>query len=336
MLRRLGLQEGEAITHPWINKALEKAQGKVEARNFEIRKQLLRFDNVMNEQRKVIYEQRREIMQAEEVRETIVDMRHETIANLVAESIPPNSYAEQWETQRLTDRVKEVLGLELPVADWAKEEGIAETEIEERIREASDAQMAEKEASVGTDMMRTAEKSLLLQILDQTWKEHLLALDYLRQGITLRAYGQRDPLREYQQEAFDMFELMLTQLRENITRVLCRVEFRVQRPEDIPPPEAPAPDQLQESRTDPALAGLGGPPAPEQGAPGPAAAGGAAAAGGTVVNRAAAQIDPNDPSTWGKVPRNAPCPCGSGKKFKHCHGAAGAGEAETPARGAAE
>ena len=320
MLQRLGLKDGEAIVHPWINKALEKAQQKVEARNFDIRKNLLKFDNVMNDQRKVIYEQRREIMSAADVSALVTDMRHEVITDLVTTAIPKNSYAEQWDVEGLADRVKSGLGLDLPVAEWSKEEGIAEPEIEERIRDASDRRLAEKAANFGPDMMRLAEKSLLLQLLDQNWKEHLLTLDHLRQGISLRAYAQRDPLREYQTEAFELFQALLARLRESITRVLSLVELRVAQPDQLAM-GAQRPTEMRESRSDPALAadqeqvqaratgtyGAALPPSP----------------GGTVRRAAPAgvAVDPNDPATWGKVPRNAPCPCGSGKKYKHCHGA---------------
>ena len=320
MLQRLGLKDGEAIVHPWINKALEKAQQKVEARNFDIRKNLLKFDNVMNDQRKVIYEQRREIMSAADVSALVTDMRHEVITDMVTTAIPKNSYAEQWDVEGLADRVKSGLGLDLPVAEWSKEEGIAEPEIEERIRDASDRRLAEKAANFGPDMMRLAEKSLLLQLLDQNWKEHLLTLDHLRQGISLRAYAQRDPLREYQTEAFELFQALLARLRESITRVLSLVELRVAQPDQLAM-GAQRPTEMRESRSDPALAadqeqvqaratgtyGAALPPSPS----------------GTVRRAAPAgvAVDPNDPATWGKVPRNAPCPCGSGKKYKHCHGA---------------
>ena len=308
MLQKLGLKEDEAIAHPFINKALERAQTKVEARNFEIRKNLLKFDNVMNDQRKVIYEQRREIMQADKVDDMVTAMRHEIIEDMVTAAIPPNSYAEKWDIDTLKERVRTVLDLDLPVDEWGQEEGIAEPEIEERIRTASDEKMAAKEAEFGGEVMRMAEKSLLLQLLDQHWKEHLLALDHLRQGITLRSYGQRDPLREYQQESFDMFQMMLRQLRESVSRVLSMVQLRVNTPDAVPAPQGTLPQNLQEGHTDPALAGQQQPqasgtvrPLTRQPPPG-------------------IQLDPNDPATWGKVPRNAPCPCGSGKKYKHCHG----------------
>jgi len=277
MLQKLGLQEGEAIIHPWINKALEKAQQKVEARNFEIRKNLLRFDDVMNDQRKAIYGQRKELMQADEVVDLVTDMRHEVVEDIVSARIPERVMPEQWDTEGLALDARRVMGLDLPIADWASEEGIADKEILERLLREGDRLMAEKAANYGPGTMRMIEKSLVLQILDQTWKEHLLGLDHLRQGIGLRAYGQRDPLNEYKQEAFDMFERMLALYRERVTTMLCRIELRFEEPEET----APAPVSLGE-------------PAPE--------------------------VDPDDPSTWGRVPRNASCPCGSGKKYKHCHG----------------
>ena len=321
MLKRLGLQEDEAIVHPWINKALEKAQQKVEARNFDIRKNLLKFDNVMNDQRKVIYEERRKVMDAADVQQMVAEMRHDVISDIVQKAMPPNSYAEQWEMDVLRDDVRRLLGLDLPVHDWAKEEGIAEPEIEERVRQASDHKMAEKAANYGPDIMRMAEKSLLLQILDQIWKDHLLTLDHLRQGIGLRAYGQRDPLREYQSEAFELFQAMLLSLRESVTQVISQVELRVTRPEELAPRPA-QPQEMHETRQDPALAGS------PQGEPGSTAAPQPAqprARAPVAPLRNApppgVEIDPNDPATWGKVPRNAACPCGSGKKYKHCHGA---------------
>ncbi|WP_366654991.1 preprotein translocase subunit SecA [Fodinicurvata sp. EGI_FJ10296] len=321
MLRRLGLQEGEAIVHPWINKALEKAQSKVEARNFDIRKNLLKFDNVMNDQRRVVYDQRREIMQETDAKATVDAMRHEVIQDMVRKAIPPNTYAERWNIEQLGEDIRRVLALDLPVTEWAAEEGIAEEEIEDRVREASDKKMADKEEAYGAEIMRMAEKSLLLQILDQTWKDHLLQLDYLRQGISLRAYAQRDPLREYQTEAFEMFHAMLAQLRESVTRVLSHVELRVGKPDDAIPQRPRQP--MQETRTDPAMAGgIPGPGEADQAAAraAGAAGAGAAAAGGSASGGQAA-FDAEDPATWGKVARNAPCPCGSGKKYKHCHGA---------------
>jgi preprotein translocase subunit SecA len=299
MLQKLGLQDGEAIVHPWVNKALEKAQSKVEARNFEIRKNLLKFDDVMNDQRKVIYEQRRELMAADNVADDIIDMRHQVVSDLVGTAIPPKAYADQWDISLLHEEIRRVFGLDLPVKDWAAEEGIADQEILERLRDITDRKMAEKAANVGPDVMRMVEKSLLLQLLDQSWKEHLLTLDHLRQGIGLRAYAQRDPLNEYKREAFDLFEEMLEGLRDRVTTVLAQVQFQA-----TPEPDAfqRSEQEMYETRSDPALGGD---------------------SGHADTNRqAAAERDPEDPNTWGRVPRNSPCPCGSGKKFKHCHGKA--------------
>ncbi len=302
MLQKLGLKDGEAITHPWINKALEKAQQKVEARNYEIRKQLLKFDDVMNDQRKVVYEQRIELMSTDNVADTIADMRREIVENLVTRHIPEKAYAEQWDAAGLQDEVQRLFGLDLPIVDWAKEEGIADTEILERLQDAADRKMAEKAANFGPDLMRMIERSLLLQVLDQNWKEHLHHLDYLRQAIGLRAYAQKDPLNEYKREAFALFEQMLVRMRENITGVLARVEVRAEQP---PADLFARPSQpMQESR-------------------GELLEGGAEPQPGQLPSRpvqASAQVDPNDPNTWRATPRNALCPCGSGKKYKYCHG----------------
>ncbi|MFN4283240.1 MAG: preprotein translocase subunit SecA [Alphaproteobacteria bacterium] len=301
MLQRLGLEEGEAIIHPWINKALEKAQQKVEAHNFEARKNLLKYDDVMNDQRKVIYEQRIELMRGDDVSGMVTDMRHEVIENMVSRAIPEKAYPEQWDVALLHEECRRLLGLDLPVQDWAKEEGIADPEIRARITDAADRKMAEKAVRYSPEVMRMVEKSLLLQVLDQTWKDHLLTLDHLRQGIGLRSYAQRDPLNEYKSEAFSLFEKMLDQLRENVTSVLCTIELQINQPSDVPMPQGPR--EMHETRVDPAL-GMGG--------DAPADDGRAAA-----PRRA---FDQNDPATWGKVQRNAPCPCGSGKKYKQCHG----------------
>ena len=321
MLQKLGLEEGEAIVHPWVNKALEKAQQKVEARNFEIRKNLLKFDDVMNDQRKVIYEQRKSLMATDDVSDDVTAMRHQVIDDMVARAIPEKAYPEQWNTDLLHEEGLRILGLDLPVKDWAEEEGIADQEIRERLMKASDRTMAEKAANYGPEIMRSVEKSLLLQLLDQLWKEHLLILDHLRHGIGLRAYGQRDPLNEYKREAFDLFESMLESLRERVSMVLSHVELQVAPVEDL---FLSSEQPMAESRRDPAfleeepeeaLVLAGGGPAP------------------VISRRAAAALDPSDPSTWGRVltprslseysvPRNAPCPCRSGKKYKHCHGKA--------------
>jgi len=303
MLQKLGLQPGEAIVHPWINKALEKAQQKVEARNFDIRKNLLKFDDVMNDQRKVVYEQRKDLMAADEVAEEIIAFRHEVIAEMVGRCIPERAYADQWDVAGLHEEVLRVFNLDLPVTEWAKEEGIADQEIRHRITDFADRKMAEKVANYGAETMRMVEKSLLLQLLDQAWKDHLLQLDHLRQGISLRAYAQRDPLNEYKREAFNLFEQMLLDLREKVTSVMAHVELRFgdATPEAALEPRGPS--QMRESREDPALT-TGGESSP------------------VVLAARSTAIDPNNAATWAATPRNAPCPCGSGKKYKHCHGAA--------------
>ncbi|MCK9907674.1 preprotein translocase subunit SecA [Microbacteriaceae bacterium K1510] len=308
MLTKLGLKENEAIVHPWINKALEKAQQKVEARNFDIRKNLLKFDNVMNDQRKVIFEQRLDLMRDETVDETIVGMRHEVIEEMVAKHIPPNAYPEQWDTAGLDQQLREVLTLALPVQDWAKEEGIADEEVRERIIRRADEWMAGKVAKWGPDVMRYVEKSILLQTLDHLWREHLVQLDHLRQVIGLRGYGQRDPLNEYKAEAFALFEGMVGHLREAVTAQLMRVEI-VQQPPEEPPQQSLPP--MQAHHFDPntgedemSLSPLSATPVLAAGD-----------AGTAVLER-----NPKDPTTWGKVGRNEACPCGSGKKYKHCHG----------------
>jgi preprotein translocase subunit SecA len=317
MLQKLGLEAGEAIVHPWVNKALEKAQQKVEARNFEIRKNLLKFDDVMNDQRKVVYEQRKELMTEEDVSHTVSGMRQHVIASLVATHVPENAYAEQWNMHGLHAEVLRVFNLNLPLVDWAAEEGIADAEIRERLTEAVDRKMAEKAANFGPEIMRMVEKSLLLQILDQVWKEHLLGLDHLRQGIGLRAYAQKDPLNEYKREAFNLFEAMLERLRERVVSVLAHVELQLTPKEEaalLPTGE----QEMHETREDPAFAHADA--APQQSAA--AAAAPAAAPAPTPVRsrHGSATLDPKDPATWGRIARNAPCPCGSGKKYKHCHG----------------
>jgi preprotein translocase subunit SecA len=312
MLQRLGLKEGEAIIHPWVNKALAKAQQKVEARNYDIRKQLLKFDDVMNDQRKVVYEQRREIMNSREVAVTIADMRNETIDEIVAIAIPDNSLPEQWDTAGLHAECLRLLAVDLPLAEWAQEDGISVDEMRERIMAAADRKMAEKSANYGPDLMRMAEKSLLLQLLDQIWKDHLLSLDHLRQGINLRAYAQRDPLNEYKREAFELFGAMLVSLRQQVTSVLSHVELRVPQPvfaEALAEPE----EEMAEA---PRATGTTGRPLPSRGrAP---RRGGSGSGNGADGGEPMRMAGPRAP--WTGTPRNAPCPCGSGRKFKHCHG----------------
>jgi len=310
MLQKLGLEEGEAIVHPWVNKALEKAQEKVEGRNFEIRKNLLKFDDVMNDQRKVIYEQRKELMATDDVSEEIIEMRHQIIEDIVTRCIPEKAYAEQWDTAGLHEEALRIFGADLPIADWAKEEGIADAEIRERISDVADRKAAEKVANYGADVMRSVEKSLLLQLLDQIWKEHLLTLDHLRQGIGLRAYGQRDPLNEYKREAFNLFEEMLNTLRDRVTQILAHVVFQMDYDENDFSLHRLHPEMV-ESREDPAFSQIQGDDMETD----------ISSVVTPIRSRQAADsINPDDPATWGKVARNQPCPCGSGKKFKHCHG----------------
>lgn len=315
MLQKLGMKEGEAIVHPWVNKSLEKAQGKVEARNFDIRKQLLKFDDVMNDQRKAIFSQRREIMQASEVAEVAEDMRHQVIDDLVDQYLPPKSYSDQWDMAGFAEAVRTQLGLDLPVRDWAEEDGVDQEVVTERLRTASDALMAEKTAAFGEETMRNIEKQLLLQTIDAKWREHLLTLEHLRSVVGFRGYAQRDPLSEYKTEGFALFESMLESLRAEVTSKLAQIRplteeeqaemmrqfFAQQRAAAGLPEEAPAPQQAAPAPVpEPALAGEG---------PMPAA-----------TTAAAPGFDASDPATWGNPGRNEPCPCGSGEKFKHCHG----------------
>ena len=307
MLKRLGLKEDEAIVHPWINKALEKAQQKVEARNFDIRKNLLKFDNVMNDQRNVIFEQRIDWMKDETVNEVVADMRQSAVEELVAKHVPKNAYPEQWDTQGLQDEIKRVLNLDLPVTEWAKEEGIAEEELQSRIERRADEHMAAKVAQWGADVVRYVEKTILLQTLDHLWREHLVMLEHLRQVIGLRGYGQRDPLNEYKAEAFNLFEAMSTNLREAVTAQLMRVEIRT-----APPEETATLPYMEAHKIDPstgedemALARAGAVTLAQH---------------GITTASLTQERNPKDPTSWGKIGRNEACPCGSGKKYKHCHG----------------
>jgi preprotein translocase subunit SecA len=311
VLAGLGLRDGQSIVHPWISRALEKAQEKVEARNFDIRKNLLKFDNIMNDQRKVIYEQRREIMAAQDVSETIDSMRRDVVADMVHTAVPPNSYPEQWDIAGLKERIRNILHLDLPVEAWAKEDGIAESEFDQRIQTAANEKYASRIAPLPVQIREQGEKMVLLSTLDQAWKDHLLQLDHLRSGIGLRAYAQRDPLNEYSREAFDLFSTMLDTLRRDVTRNLMmeshqpteeellarrqNQEMVENRGEDVEDAELP-PGMVRRSDAAPKAYGAGAIPVP------------------------AAVFDKANPQTWGKTPRNAPCPCGSGKKYKHCHG----------------
>jgi preprotein translocase subunit SecA len=305
VLQRLGLEKGEAIAHPWVNKALEKAQQKVEARNFEMRKNILKYDNVLNDQRKVVFEQRKEIMSSDDVSDQIADMRDQVVGELVNSHIPEKAYAEQWDAIGLQNEIKDIFGLELPVVEWTKEEGIAEEEVRERILKAVETRAAERAANAGPDLMRYIEKSILLQMLDHDWREHIVHLDHLRQYVGLRGYGQRDPLNEYKSEAFTLFEGLLSKLRTDVIRPLMNLTITMDQP---PPIQPPKPIQMQEHHINP-LTG-------EDEAMPPSETGGL-----RITRLREGPVDPNDPTTWGKVQRNAPCPCGSGRKFKHCHGA---------------
>ncbi len=281
LLQKLGMKEDEAIFHPWMSKAIERAQQKVEARNYEMRKSLLKYDDVMNDQRKVIYEQRIELMEAETVSDTVKDMCDETIHSLVNSYIPAKSYADSWETESLEKELFRIFGIHLPVHDWTKEEGIADLEITERITDATNQHFMDKVNKYSEQVMQMAEKRILLQTLDQLWKEHLLALDHLRQGIHLRGYGQRDPLNEYKHEAFTLFEQMLSQLRELVVSRLSHLEIHFERPPE-PISEPPARKMFE--------------------------------------HRGEAGANDESQLNHPRVGRNELCPCGSGKKYKHCHG----------------
>ncbi|HRK98491.1 MAG TPA: preprotein translocase subunit SecA [Alphaproteobacteria bacterium] len=308
--KSIGLKDGEALAHPWLSKALERAQTRVEQHNYEIRKNLLKFDNVMNDQRKVIYEQRHEIMAAETVTEMVDDMRHDLIKEQVALAIPSNAYAEQWNMAGLKVELQNLFALDLPVEDWAKEEGIAEEEIIDRVIAASDAKMAEKRQRAGDPFFNHIEKSFVLRLLDQNWKEHLLHLDHLRQGINLRAFAQRDPLNEYKSEAFNLFSDMMERIKSTIVQQLSIVEINIDEQtyqKMIEEQRAKEEEQARPTRTDPAL-DVNGSSARAQ-----------PQANNTLQFRK--RFDQNDSTTWeNNVPRNGNCPCGSGKKFKYCHG----------------
>jgi len=307
ILSTLGMQEGESIVHPWVNKSLEKAQAKVEGRNFDIRKQLLKFDDVMNDQRKAIFSQRLEILQADHVADVAADMRHQVIDDLVNLTMPPKSYSDSWDADGLLAGCRDMLNIELPIAAWAAEEGVDQGVIAERIIEASDKMMADKTAAFGETTMQTIEKQVLLQAIDSKWREHLLRLEHLRSVVNFRGYAQRDPLNEYKTEAFQLFEVLLNSLREQVTQQLSRIRPVSQEEQDA------MMRQMQ---------------AAQQAAADQAKAAAEAAAGATILTAAPvaaaatrlAGFDEADPSTWGNPGRNDACPCGSGEKFKHCHG----------------
>ncbi|MEM7634315.1 MAG: preprotein translocase subunit SecA [Pseudomonadota bacterium] len=306
MLQKLGLEEGEAIVHPWINKALEKAQQKVEARNFDARKNILKFDDVMNDQRKVIFEQRIDIMNGNEITGTVDDMRHEVVDTTVVEFIPPSAYPEQWRSTELREKLRDVVAIDFPIEDWADEEGIADEEIRERVTEAADNLYAEKREKYGAEIMEYIEKEVLLRSLDQLWREHIITLEHLRQAVQLRGYGQRDPLNEYKTEGFTLFEQMIVRLRAVVTGQLLRVEVSQNGADEMFPDDEELPDMFIEDFDE---HGNELPP-------------------GTVLSAAISPspeqpegFNAQDPATWGPVGRNQACPCGSGKKYKHCHGA---------------
>ena len=292
VLTTLGMKEGEAIIHPWINKSLERAQAKVEGRNFDIRKQLLKFDDVMNDQRKVIFKQRLDIMRAEDLSSIVKDMRNEVIDDLIDQYMPENTYADQWDTEGLYAAVIERLGMDLPIIDWAEEEGVDDEIIIERLEKAADEMMAQKAAEFGPENMRKIEKQVLLQTIDGKWREHLLTLEHLRNVVGFRGYAQRDPLNEYKNEAFQLFESMLDSLRQDVTQKLSQIR---------PPTEEEMQAMLQQQAAQAAMMAQAAAPVGD-----PA--------------KAKDGFDETDQSTWGNPGRNEKCPCGSGAKFKHCHG----------------
>ena len=290
MLQKLGLKEGEAIVSPLVNKALERAQKKVEARNFDIRKNLLKFDDVANDQRKVVFEQRLELMEDDAVEETVADMRHDVIDEIVAQRIPEGAYAEQWDIAGLREDCRELLNIDLPLEEWAAEEGIAEEEIAERIKTVTDELAADKTTrfeAMGDGVMAYVRRMLTLRTIDELWREHLVNLDHLRSVVGFRGYAQRDPLQEYKREGFELFQTMLGNLRRKVTQQMSRAELAPQEEPELPP--------MQGQHID-ATTGIDEMADPDS-------------------------TDAGDPGSWGRVGRNEPCPCGSGKKFKHCHGA---------------
>ena len=302
IMKTFGVAEGEAITHPWLNRAIETAQKRVETRNYDIRKNLLKYDDVVNDQRKAVFEQRQEFMDSEDLSELVGDFRRDVVSDLVERYMPPKAYAEQWDIDGLDEKVRSTLGLELPLHDWAAEEGVSNEEIEERLLAAADARAAERLEQIGADQTRGLEKQFMLQMIDMQWREHLVHLDHLRGVIGLRGYGQRDPLNEYKTEAFSLFENLLYDLRHNVTRWLMTVEFRFQAPPELP--------EFQEIHLNP---GTGENEMANPSAQNPE---------GTLIgdDRSKLPIEALPPG-WEMTGRNSPCPCGSGRKFKHCHGA---------------
>ncbi|WP_298858863.1 preprotein translocase subunit SecA [uncultured Sulfitobacter sp.] len=296
VLTTLGLKEGEAIIHPWVNKSLERAQAKVEGRNFDMRKQLLKFDDVMNEQRKVIFGQRRDIMESQDLHEITEDMRHQMIDDLIDQYMPPKTYADQWDTEGFYAAVIEQLGIDVPVIAWCEEDGVDDEIIRERLIEATDKLMAEKAEKFGPENMRNIEKHFLLQTIDAKWRDHLLTLEHLRSVVGFRGYAQRDPLNEYKNESFQLFEGMLDSLRQDVTQRLSRIEPASEEDQRRMMEQMAAQQEAADAEADDALASAAPSFNPDNG------------------------FNEDDPKTWGNPGRNDPCPCGSGDKFKHCHG----------------
>jgi len=301
ILQRLGLDDGEAIVHPWINTALERAQKKVESRNFDIRKNLLKFDNVMNDQRKVIFDQRLEILEQEDLTETVKDMRQEVLFDLLNNSIPEKTFVDDWDGDKLEKDINRIFTLKLPIKNWMKEDGVDYEYIRERISQEVENEYDKKSREFGNDLIKNLEKTIVLQSIDQNWKDHLGQLENLRQIVGLRGYGQRDPLSEYKSESFSLFEELLDNFREDVTRILFHIRMasneglsKINRENTIN--QKALIEQNPENTNDSKVSKT------------------------VTIRKNNQQIDPNDPSTWGKVGRNDPCPCGSGKKYKHCHG----------------
>ena len=301
ILQRLGLDDGEAIVHPWINTALERAQKKVESRNFDIRKNLLKFDNVMNDQRKVIFDQRLEILEQEDLTETVKDMRQEVLFNLLNYSIPEKTFVDDWDGDKLEKDINRIFTIKLPIKNWMEEDGVDSEYIREKISQEIEDEYDKKSSEFGKDLIKNLEKTIVLQSIDQNWKDHLGQLENLRQIVGLRGYGQRDPLSEYKSESFSLFEELLDNFREDVTRILFHIRMasneglsKINKENTINQKalKEQKPGNINESKVSKTV----------------------------TIRKNNQQIDPNDPSTWGKVGRNDLCPCGSGKKYKHCHG----------------
>ena len=304
VLQRLGLPEGEALVHPWISKALEKAQQKVEERNFDIRKNLLKYDNVMNEQRKVIYAQRKEMMESDDISDIITDMRQELICEIISAHIPYGAPVETWDKDGLKQELFRITGIELPINNWSNEDGITDEDLKDRIINKIEETLKEKNKNIPANILHMVEKSILLQTLDQLWKDHIATLDLMRHTIVLRAYGQKDPLNEYKKEAFRMFSDLLDALKEQTTVITCRTQIKQESAADLQQREQRLQNQSVNAIHEESASALEDDSNREVPA----------------FNPEKKEFNPNDPSTWGKVSRNEPCPCGSGKKYKHCHG----------------